>query len=98
VSNPQKMAENLQRQGAFIPGIRPGKQTEEYLAKTMSRLLFAGASFLGGIAVLPLIVQAFTGSQTLVVGGISLLIIVSVAIETARQIQAQITMHEYDSV
>jgi len=98
IFNPQKMAENLQRQGAFIPGIRPGKQTEEYLAKTMSRLLFAGASFLGGIAVLPLIVQAFTGSQTLVVGGISLLIIVSVAIETARQIQAQITMHEYDSV
>lgn len=98
IFNPQKMAENLQRQGAFIPGIRPGKQTEEYLAKTMSRLLFAGASFLGLIAVLPLIVQAFTGSQTLVVGGISLLIIVSVAIETARQIQAQITMHEYDKV
>lgn len=98
IFDPKKMAENLQRQGAFIPGIRPGKQTEEYIAKTMNRLLFAGASFLGLIAILPVIVQAFTGSQTLVVGGIGLLIIVSVAIETYRQIQAQITMHEYDSV
>ncbi len=98
VFNPQKMAENLQRQGAFVPGIRPGKQTEEYLGKVMNRLLFTGAVFLGGIAVLPIIVQSITGSQTLVVGGISLLIVVSVAIETARQIQAQMTMYEYDSI
>lgn len=98
VFQPQKMAENLQRQGAFIPGIRPGKQTEEYLAKTMSKLLLTGATFLALIAVLPFIVQAFTGSQSLVVGGIGLLIVVSVAIETARQIQAQLTMYEYDSI
>lgn len=98
IFNPQKMAENLQRQGAFIPGIRPGKQTEEYLARIMSRLLFAGATFLGFLAILPVILQAFTGSQTLAISGVSLLIVVSVAIETARQIQAQITMHEYDRV
>ncbi len=98
IFNPQKMAENLQRQGAFIPGIRPGKQTEEYLGQTMGRLLLAGASFLGILAVLPVILQAFTGSRTLAISGVSLLIVVSVAIETARQIQAQVTMHEYDRV
>lgn len=96
VFQPQKMSENLQRQGAFIPGIRPGKETERYLATTMNRLLLAGALFLGAIAVLPLLVQSFSGSQSLVIGGTSLLIVVSVAIETAKQIDAQMTMHEYD--
>ena len=98
IFQPQKMAENLQRQGAFIPGIRPGKQTEEYIAKTMSRLLFPGALFLGLIAILPLIVRAVTGNQSLVIGGTSLLIVVSVAIETMKQIEAQLTMYEYDRV
>jgi len=98
IFDPQKMAENLQRQGAFIPGIRPGKQTEEYLQKTMTKLLFSGALFLSLIAVLPLIMQAFTNSQALVIGGTSLLIVVSVAIETAKQVEAQIKMHEYDRV
>ena len=98
IFHPQKMAENLQRQGAFIPGIRPGKQTEEYLHKTAGRLLFTGALFLGAIAVLPLVVKAFTGSQSLVIGGTSLLIVVSVAIETAKQVESQIKMHEYDRV
>ncbi len=98
IFHPQKMAENLQRQGAFIPGIRPGKQTEEYLQKTMTKLLLSGATFLGLIAVLPFIVQAFTGSQSLVIGGTSLLIVVSVAIDIAKQIEAQIKMHEYDRV
>ena len=96
IFHPQKMAENLQRQGGFIPGIRPGKQTEEYLDKTMSRLIFVGASFLGFIAIMPLILRAFTGTQALVIGGTSLLIVVSVAIETAKQIDAQIEVHEYD--
>lgn len=98
VFQPQKMAENLQRQGAFIPGIRPGKETESYLARTMNRLLFLGALFLGAIAVLPLAVQGFSGTQSLAIGGTSLLIVVSVAIETAKQINAQLTMHEYDRV
>ncbi|MDP2692466.1 MAG: preprotein translocase subunit SecY [bacterium] len=98
IFNPEKIAENLQRQGGFIPGIRPGKQTEEYLQKTMTKLVFAGALFLGAIAVLPLLMQLVTKSQALVIGGTSLLIVVSVAIETAKQIEAQVTVHEYDGI
>lgn len=98
IFHPEKMAENLQRQGAFIPGIRPGKQTEEYLRATMNRLLLPGAVFLALIAILPLTVRALTGLQSLVIGGTSILIVVSVAIETAKQLEAQITMYEYDRV
>ncbi|OGH64836.1 MAG: preprotein translocase subunit SecY [Candidatus Magasanikbacteria bacterium RIFCSPHIGHO2_01_FULL_41_23] len=98
IFHPQKMSENLQRQGAFIPGIRPGRETGEYLGKTMSRLLLPGSLFLGLIAVLPLIVRSFTGAQSLAIGGTSLLIVVSVAIETTKQIEAQLTMYEYDRV
>lgn len=98
IFTPNKIAENLQRQGAFIPGIRPGKQTEEYLGRTMSRLVFGGALFLATIAILPLLLQLVTGSQNLVIGGTSLLIVVSVAIEITKQIDAQLTMHEYDRV
>lgn len=98
IFDPQKIAENLQRQGGFIPGIRPGKQTEEYLDQTMSRLIFVGALFLGLIAVLPLLMKFVTNSQSLVFGGTSLLIVVSVAIETAKQIESQLTVHEYDKM
>lgn len=98
IFNPEKIAENLQRQGGFIPGIRPGKQTEEYIGKVMNRIVLTGALFLAVIAVLPLVSQLFTKSQTLVVGGISLLIVVSVAVEITKQIEAQLTMHEYDRV
>lgn len=98
VFQPQKIAENLQRQGGYIPGIRPGKETEMYLSKIMGRLIFTGALFLGLIAILPLILQALTGTQSLAIGGTSLLIVVSVAIETAKQIDAQLTVHEYDRV
>lgn len=96
VFQPQKIAENLQRQGGFIPGIRPGKQTEEYVATIMHRLVFSGALFLALIAVLPLLLQFFTGTQSLVIGGTSILIVVSVCIETAKQIEAQLTLHDYD--
>lgn len=96
IFHPNKIAENLQRQGAFIPGIRPGKQTEEYIAMTMNRLVFAGALFLGLIAVLPLVVQGITGQQNLAIGGTGLLIVVSVAIDIYKQIEAQLTMREYD--
>lgn len=96
IFKPDKVAENLQRQGGFIPGIRPGKETEEYLARIMSRLVLSGALFLGAIAVLPFILQAATGTQALAIGGTSLLIVVSVAIDIAKQIEAQVTLHEYD--
>lgn len=98
IFHPQKIAENLQRQGGFIPGIRPGKETEIYLGKTVNRLNLTGAIFLGLIAILPLILRAVLGSQNLVIGGTSLLIVVAVAIDIAKQIEAQVTMHAYDQI
>lgn len=98
IFHPQKMAENLQKQGGFIPGIRPGAETEKYLGQTMNRINFTGALFLGAIAILPLLVQYFMGTNNLAIGGTSLLIVVSVAIETAKQIDAQLTMHAYDQI
>jgi preprotein translocase subunit SecY len=98
VFHPQKIAENLQKQGGFIPGVRPGKETESYLRQTMNRINFTGALFLGIIAILPLILQGVMGTQSLAIGGTSLLIVVAVAIETAKQIDAQLTMHSYDNI
>lgn len=98
IFHPQKIAENLQRQGGFVPGIRPGKETEKYLGMTVNRINLIGAMFLGVIAILPLLIQGLTGTQSFSIGGTSLLIVVAVAIETAKQIEAQITMHEYDSI
>jgi preprotein translocase subunit SecY len=96
IFHPKQVAENLQRQGGFIPGIRPGKQTEEYLAKTTHKIIFVGALFLGLIAILPLIMRYFTGIQALTVGGTSLLIVVSVVIEIVKQVESQLTMREYE--
>lgn len=95
VFHPNQIAENLQKQGGFIPGIRPGRHTTEYLAFTTRRIIFIGALFLATIAILPLIMRYFTGVQSLAVGGTSLLIVVSVVIETVKQIQSQLTMREY---
>lgn len=96
IFHPDQIAENLQKQGGFIPGIRPGRNTSEYLARVASRILFAGALFLGIIAVLPLLVQQITHSQTLVIGGTSLLIVVSVTLEIIKQIDSQLTMRDYE--
>lgn len=98
IFHPLKIAENLQKQGGFIPGIRPGKSTAEYLNFVTNRILLAGALFLGVIAVLPMILRQISGSQALVIGGTSVLIVVSVVLETIRQIDAQLTMHEYEKV
>ncbi len=98
IFHPQQIAENLQRQGGFIPGIRPGKHTEDYLSYVTSRIILAGALFLGILAILPLLMQQFTGSQQLIVGGTSLLIVVSVVIETVRQIESQLTMRDYEGL
>lgn len=97
IFKPDQIAENLQKQGGFIPGIRPGAPTIEYLQSVVSKIIFPGALFLGAIAVLPLIVQKFTGLTTLAIGGTSLLIVVSVALETYKQIQAQLTMRDYET-
>ncbi len=98
IFHPQQIAENLQKQGGFIPGIRPGKNTEEYLAHITSRIIFTGALFLGIIAILPIIVQQFVGGLNLVIGGTSLLIVVSVVIETVKQLESQLTMREYEGL
>jgi len=98
IFQPEEMAENLQKQGAFIPGVRPGKPTEEYLASTMNKLLLIGATFLAVIAVLPVVMQPLTGSSTLVVGGTTLLIIVAVIIDVIRQTEAQLVSYEYEQL
>lgn len=94
--NPQDLAEDLKKSGAFIPGIRPGKPTELHLTYVITRITIAGATFLGIVAVLPSIAQQFTGISTLTVGGTGLLIVVSVVLETAKQLQSQIVAQNYD--
>lgn len=96
IFHPTQIAENLQKQGGFIPGIRPGRATADYLGYVSNRIILGGALFLGIIAVLPSIMQGITNISTLVVGGTGLLIVVSVAIETAKQIESQLVMREYE--
>lgn len=98
IFHPDQIAENLQKQGGFIPGIRPGRHTSEYLANTTHKIIFVGALFLGIIALLPLIMRYFTGMQSLAIGGTSLLIVVAVVIETVKQIESQLTMREYEGM
>jgi len=98
IFHPQQIAENLQKQGGFIPGIRPGKNTEEYLGSVTNRIIFIGALFLGLIAILPLIIQAFSAGLNLVIGGTSILIVVSVVIETVKQVESQLTMRQYEGL
>lgn len=98
VFHPDRIAENLQKQGGFIPGIRPGKNTSDYLANTSRKIVLFGALFLGLIAVLPLVMRYFTGVQAFAIGGTSLLIVVSVVIDTVKQIESQLTMREYDGL
>jgi preprotein translocase subunit SecY len=95
VINPDDVAENMQRNGGFVPGLRPGQQTASYLYKVLNRITLPGSLFLGLIAVLPFIVQQWTGTQALTLGGTGLLIVVAVVIETIKQVEAQLTMHDY---
>ncbi len=98
IFHPQQIAENLQKQGGFIPGLRPGRPTSDYLSKVSNRIMLAGALFLGLIAVLPIITQNVFRLATFTVGGAAILIVVSVVLETIRQIEAQIAMHDYEGV
>ncbi len=92
---PHRVAENLQKTGAFVPGVRPGRETEEYIGRVVNRITFPGAIFLGLIAVSPAIVQGLTGVTTIVLGGTALLIAVQVALDLARKIDAQVSLREY---
>ncbi len=93
--DPESVSKNLQRNGAFIPGVRPGETTNEYISNVLSRVTFFGAIFLGLIAILPLIVRYFSGITSLTVGGTALLIAVSVITDLLKKIDGQVSLREY---
>lgn len=93
--DPKVISENLQKQGAFVPGVRPGRETADFLSRTVNRITLAGSLFLGLVAVVPLIAQAITGITVLTIGGTAILIVVAVILDTIRQIEAQLAMREY---
>ncbi|KKQ07115.1 MAG: Protein translocase subunit SecY [Parcubacteria group bacterium GW2011_GWB1_36_5] len=93
--DPEALSTNLQKNGAFIPGIRPGISTSDYISKVLSRITLLGAVFLGFIAILPLIMQHLTGLTALALGGTSVLIVVSVVLDLMKKVDSQISMREY---
>lgn len=92
---PHKVAENLQKSGAFVPGVRPGRETEEYIGKVVNRITLPGSLFLGAIAVIPFVVQGLTGITAILIGGTALLIVVTVLLDLIRKVDAQASLHEY---
>jgi len=92
----QNLAENLQRQGGFIPGIRPGRPTGEYLTRVITRITWAGALFLGFIAVLPFLATFISDVNALQISSASLIIVVGVVLDTMRQLEAQLLMRQYE--
>jgi preprotein translocase subunit SecY len=96
VFNPTKIADEIKKYGGFVPGIRPGSATASYLNYILVRITLAGAVFLGTIAVMPSIISSLTGISTLVVGGTSLLIVVSVILDTAKQFESKMIEKNYD--
>jgi preprotein translocase subunit SecY len=93
--DPEQISTNLQKNGAFVPGIRPGGATREYISKILNRTTTMGAVFLGVIAVLPLIIRAITGVSAFAIGGTALLIVVSVVLDIIKKTEAQLSMREY---
>ena len=98
VFDPKSVAENLQKHGGFIPGIRPGGNTADFLSRVLNRITFLGAFFLGLIAVIPFIGQAVTNVTTMAIGGASVLIVVGVVLDSIKQIDSQLTMRDYDEL
>jgi len=98
IFQPKNIAENLQKQGGFVPGIRPGSMTAQYLSSIIYKITFAGAFFLSLIAIFPLALQSLTGIRTIAIGGTGILIIVSVTLDFVRQIKAQLAMRSYDEI
>nr|WP_263314994.1 preprotein translocase subunit SecY [Mammaliicoccus sp. Marseille-Q6498] len=94
--NPEKMAENLQKQGSYVPGIRPGEQTKKYITRVLYRLTFVGSIFLAVISIIPILaIKLMNLPQAIQVGGTSLLIVIGVAIETMKTLEAQLNQREY---
>ncbi len=98
VFNPDKISENLQKSGAFIPGFRPGKQTAGYLKYILNRITLVAAMFLGLVAILPSLFQSVIGIPQLAIGGTSILIVVSVVLEFTREVEAQLVTRRYDAI
>jgi len=94
--NPVEIADNLQRYGGFIPGIRPGRQTAEFLDKVLTRITLPGSLYLASVAVLPFILLAVANIQAFPLGGVSLLIMVGVALQTAQQVESQLLQRNYE--
>lgn len=95
--DPKQISKHLQNQGGFVPGIRPGNQTREYLSKTMTRITLTGSIFLGLVAVLPFVLRAVLDIPALVIGGTGILIVVSVVIETVKKVESEVVMRDYES-
>lgn len=93
--DPYRISENLQHSGAFVPGVRPGEATALYLGKIVTRITLVGALFLGVVAILPFIIQGFTGNTDFAIGGTALLIVVSVVIDLVKRVDAQASMRQY---
>ncbi len=93
--DPITISTNLQKNGAFIPGVRPGESTSSYIASVVTRITLVGATFLAIVAVLPLVMRGITGDQSLAIGGTALLIVVSVVLDFIKKIDAQVSMREY---
>src|SRR5699024_3932363 len=94
--NPEQMAENLQKQGGYVPGIRPGRNTETYLTRVMYRLTFVGSIFLAAVSVLLIILGGVANLPTAVqIGGTSLLLVVGVALQTMKQLEGQLVKRHY---
>lgn len=96
VFNPEKISEDLQKGGGFVPGIRPGKETEKYLSYVLSRLTVVGGVFLGLVAILPSFFRGLVGASNLAIGGTSILIVVSVALELVREMEGELVMSRYE--
>jgi preprotein translocase subunit SecY len=94
--DPHKQADTIRKQGGFIPGIRPGPQTERYLSKLLARITLPGAIFIAGIALMPSVLLAVANVQAFAFGGVSILIAVGVALETMKQIDSQLMMRNYE--
>jgi len=92
----EDLSSELKKSGAYVPGIRPGKATKSFLEYVVTRVTLAGAIFLGFIALLPSVAQALTNIQALAIGGTSVLIVVSVILETSKQVESQLVGQDYE--
>jgi preprotein translocase subunit SecY len=94
--DPKAIADNIQKQGGFVPGIRPGPNTAGFFHKILNRITLVGALFLGFIAIMPLMVRGATGVTAMTIGGTAILIVVSVVLETMKQVESQLVMRDYE--